>query len=83
MCWFSSHCSLAPLLSVKIVGYVGSTKQASPEFHLCRSPNQHVICSLSFSTHELLPILLASSLGSNSSSYFLKQNQLLLHFVEN
>jgi hypothetical protein len=32
--WFSWHCSLAPLLSVGIVGYVGSTKQASQKFHM-------------------------------------------------
>ena len=45
MCWFPWHCSLAPLLSVGIVGYVGSTKQTSQEFHLLDLSIWHVICS--------------------------------------
>lgn len=32
--WFPWHCFLAPLLSAGSVGYVGSTKQASEEFHM-------------------------------------------------
>jgi hypothetical protein len=48
MCWFPWHCFLAPLLSVGVVGYVGSTKQASQEFHLVDVSIWHVICKLQF-----------------------------------
>jgi hypothetical protein len=45
VCWFRWHCSPAPLLSGGIVGYVGSTNQATEEFHLVDVSMWHVICS--------------------------------------